>query len=163
MEPKFVELPEMKMVGLGTAFISAQSPDRNNMKKIPELWGRFMAEMPRIANKTGDACYGLVEGLPDGAAKTHPDEMFYIACTEVRQIDSLPEGMIHRVLPAGRYACFTHKGKLDGLEKTMIEIYQSWLPRSGVQLRKSPHVEVYDHRFVPGSDGSEFDILLPVR
>jgi hypothetical protein len=28
MEPKFVDLPEMKMVGLGTKFISAQCPRR---------------------------------------------------------------------------------------------------------------------------------------
>jgi predicted transcriptional regulator YdeE len=44
MQPKFIHLPEMKMVGLGTKFISAQSPDKNNMKKIPELWGQFMAQ-----------------------------------------------------------------------------------------------------------------------
>jgi AraC family transcriptional regulator len=163
MQPKFVDLPEMKMVGLGTTFISAQSPDKNNMKKIPALWGQFMSQISRIANRTGDACYGLVEGLPEGESKSHPDEMFYIACVEVKSIDSVPSGMIQRVVPAGRYASFTHNGKLDGLEQTMNYIYRSWVPKSDVKLRKAPHLELYDRRFVPGSDQSEFDILLPVQ
>jgi AraC family transcriptional regulator len=162
MQPKFVHLPEMKMVGLGTNFISIQSPDKNNMKKIPQLWGQFMSQISRIPNRAGHACYGLVEGLPESESKSHPDELFYIACAEVTQIDSIPPGMIQRVVPAGRYAAFTHKGKLDGLEQTMIYIYRTWLPKSGVQLRKAPHLELYDQRFVPGSDQSEFDILLPV-
>ena len=163
MQPKFVHLPEMKMVGLGTKFISAQSPDKNNMKTIPALWGQFISQMSRIANRTGDACYGLVEGLPEGAGKSHPDEMFYIACAEVSKIDSMPSDMIQRVVPAGKYASFTHKGKLDGLEQTMTYIYRSWLTKSGVELRKTPHLELYDQRFVPGSDKSEFNILLPIQ
>jgi AraC family transcriptional regulator len=163
MEPKFVQLPEMKMVGLGTKFISAQSPDKNNMKKIPALWGQFMSQMSYITNQTGEASYGLVEGLPEGESKSHPDEMFYIACAEVTKVDSLPPGMIQRVVPAGKYASFTHKGKLDALDQTMIFIYRTWLPKSGVKLRKAPHLELYDQRFAPGSDKSEFDILLPIQ
>ncbi len=163
MEPKLVHLPEMKVVGLGTKFISAQSPDKNNMKKIPELGGRFMSQISQIKDRAGDVYFGLVEALPPTESKSHPDEMFYIACTEVTKIDSLPPGMIQRVVPAGKYASFTHQGKLDGLERTMIYIYQSWLPKSGVKLRKAPHLELYDQRFIPGSDRSEFDILLPVQ
>jgi AraC family transcriptional regulator len=138
-------------------------PEKNNMKMIPALWGRFMQQIPGIPNKKGQACYGLVEGLPEGENKSHADEMFYVACAEVNKIDSLPPGMIQRTVPAGRYASFTHKGKLEGLEKTMMGIYRTWLPNSGVKLRKAPHVELYDQRFVPGSDASEFDILLPVQ
>jgi AraC family transcriptional regulator len=104
-----------------------------------------------------------VEGLPEDESKSHSDEMFYIACAEVKRIDSVPSGMVHRVVPAGQYAAFTHKGKLDGLEQTMTYIYRTWLPKSGVQLRKAPHVELYDERFVPGADTSAFDILLPIK
>jgi AraC family transcriptional regulator len=163
VEPKLVHLPEMKVVGLGTKFISAQSPDKNNMKNIPELWGRFMSQVSQIKDQAGDVYFGLVEALPQNEGKSHPDEMFYVACTEVTKIDSLPAGMIQRVVPAGKYASFTHQGKLDGLERTMIYIYQLWLPKSGVKLRKGPHLELYDQRFIPGSDRSEFDILLPIQ
>ncbi len=106
MGPKFVDLPEMKMVGLGTKFISAQSPDKNNMKMIPALWGRFMQQISGIPNRKGQTCYGLVEGLPEGEKKSHADEMFYVACAEVSNIDSLPPGMIDRTVPAGRHAFY---------------------------------------------------------
>jgi AraC family transcriptional regulator len=88
--------------------------------------------------------------------------MFYIAAAEVADIGLVPPGMIHRVIPAGKYALFTHIGKLEGLGQTMNSIYGQWLPTSGVLLRNAPHLELYDRRFIPGSDKSEFDILLPV-
>jgi AraC family transcriptional regulator len=89
--------------------------------------------------------------------------MFYIAATEVSEIGTLPSGMIHRTIPGGRYALFTHKGKLDGLEKTMKFIHTEWAPKKEAELRPARHLEIYDQRFNPGSDTSEFDILLPVK
>ena len=163
MQPKFIDLPEKKVVGLGTKFISILSSDKNNMKTIPALWGQFMSQLPRITNRVGGACYGLIEMLPETAGKSHKDEMFYIAAAEVADFNSVPAGMIHRTIPAGRHASFTHKGTLMGLDNTMNQIYNSWLPKSGVQLRNVPHLEFYDRRFIPDSDKSEFDILLPVR
>jgi AraC family transcriptional regulator len=162
MQPTFVDLPEMKMVGFGTRFISILSPAKNNSATIPPLWHQFMGEIDRISNRVGRASWGLVEMLPNDANKSHPDEMFYIAAAEVADLSSVPEGMLRRIVPAGRYALFTHVGSLDGLARTMIQIYSQWLPKSGVQLRNAPHLERYDSRFDPRSDKSEFDILLPV-
>lgn len=163
MQPKFVELPEMKVIGVGARFISILSPKKNNATVIPKLWDQFIKQIGQISHKTGDVSLGLVEMLPENAGKGPSDELFYIACTAVSEIDSVPPGMIRRVIPAGRYASFTHKGKLTGLEQTMNFIYRSWLPKGEVQLRDAPHLEWYDQRFNPGSDQSEFDILLPVK
>jgi AraC family transcriptional regulator len=71
--------------------------------------------------------------------------------------------MIKKVVPAGRYAVFTHKGKLDKLEHTMSYIYGSWLPKSGEELREAADLEIYDERFKFGSDDSELDIYIPVK
>jgi AraC family transcriptional regulator len=106
--------------------------------------------------------FGVVEMLPK-AARSNPDEMFYIAAIEVSEIGALPAGLISRTIPAGKYVLFTHKGKLDGLEKTMKFIHTEWLPGAQVELRQAPHLEIYDQRFNPGSDGSEFDTLIPVK
>ncbi len=162
MQPKFIELPEKKVVGLGTKFISIMSPDKNNMTVIPKLWEQVMQQKDKINNRMDNSWFGVVEQLRD-SEKSHKDEMYYIAAAEVVEIDSVPAGMISRVIPAGKYASFTHIGKLDGLGKTMNFIYGDWLPKSGVQLRHAPHLELYDRRFIPDSDKSEFDILLPVR
>ena len=162
MQPQFIQLPEIKVVGLGAKFISAMSPDKNNSDVIPKLWHQFIQRIDQIPNRKDHASLGLVERLPT-ADKSHPDALFYIAAAQVTDLDRVPTGMIHRVIPAGRYASFTHKGKLDSLPQTMKSIFVSWLPTSGVQLRPTPEIELYDERFNPGSEQSEFDILLPVQ
>jgi AraC family transcriptional regulator len=163
MQPKFIELPEKKVVGLGTKFISILSPQKNNSTVIPRLWHQFVNQEATIKRKAGGPSYGLVEMLPESAGKSNKDEMFYIACVEVTEFDSVPAGMVQRVIPAGKYAVFTHTGKLDRLEQTMKGIYITWLANSGIKLRKAPHLELYDHRFNLGADNSEFDILLAVN
>jgi AraC family transcriptional regulator len=161
MTPVIVERPEMKLVGLGTSFISILSPDRNNTAKIPPLWDEFMKRCGEIAGRMGHGAYGLVEELSEGQSR-HPQELLYIAAAEVSDLADLPDGMIGRILPAGRYAKFTHQGKLDKLAATSRFIYRTWAPGLGRPLRHSAHVEVYDDRFDPGSDESEFDILVPI-
>ena len=163
MEPRFIELPEKKVVGLGAKFISILSADKTNMAVIPQLWGQFMGRFGSIRNKKSDVCYGVVEDSPGKGSGARKDELFYIACVEVSDFGSVPQGMIHRTVPAGRYAVFTHKGVLGRLGQTMKFIYESWLPKAPVKLRDAPEVEMYDERFVPNSENSEFDILLPIR
>jgi AraC family transcriptional regulator len=163
MEPKFIETPEKKVVGLETKFISIRSPDKNNMKMIPVLWDRFMEQMDRIKNRVSHACFGLVEDVPETVARSHKDELVYVACVEVSDLDAVPPGMTTRVIPAGRHAVFVHKGKLEGLQKTMDFIYGKWISTCGLKVRNAPHIEIYDHRFCTGSDESEFDILVPVE
>jgi AraC family transcriptional regulator len=157
VQPKFIQLPEKKVVGLGTKFVSILSPGANAMNVIPPLWGNFMGQISGIKHRVGDGCLGVVEPLPTEG------EYFYIAAAEVSDFAGAPKGMLQRVIPAGRYAAFTHKGNLDHLEQTMKDIYVAWLPKSGCRRRKAPDLEIYDHRFVPGSDQSEFDILIPVE
>jgi AraC family transcriptional regulator len=161
MEPRFIELPEKKVVGLGAKFISIRSPERNNSTVIPALWDRFIKRIGAIPNKIGRGAMGLVEELP-AAERSHPDELLYIAGAEVSSFEGAPAGMVHRVIPAGRYALFTHKGKLSGLERTMNYICGQWMPSCGLRFRKEAQLEVYDERFNPGSDDSEFDILVAV-
>jgi AraC family transcriptional regulator len=132
------------------------------MVKIPQLWHELMQQIDQIKNRPNQHCIGLVEAMPKGEANSRSDELFYIAGAEVKDFEGAPKEMLQRTIPAGRYARFTHHGKLDRLEQTMNYIYGSWLPESKMPLRNAPHLELYDERFDIGSDQSEFDILLPV-
>ncbi|MGA2584846.1 MAG: GyrI-like domain-containing protein [Tepidisphaeraceae bacterium] len=157
MTPKFIELPEKKIVGLGTKFISILFPGGNSMNVIPPLWGKFMSQIGAVQHRVGQAVLGVVEPL------SAQGEFFYIAAAEVSDFSGTPKDMLQRTIPAGRYASFTHKGKLETLRDTMRGIYSDWLPKSGCRRRKAPDLEIYDHRFAIGSDQSEFDILIPVE
>jgi AraC family transcriptional regulator len=171
MQPKIITTQEKKVIGLGGNFISILSPERNNFVLIPKLWDKFTKRCGEIRNKTG-SILGVCECI-EGRTKAndknktnitnHPDDCFYLACAEVTSFDGTPEGMMEKTVPAGRYAVFTHKGKLDKLEFTMSYIYGSWLPRSGEELREAPDLEIYDKRFNADSDNSEIDIYIPIK
>jgi len=163
MQPKTITMREKKVVGVAGRFISILSPDKNNDVVIPRLWDEFIQREGRIVHRSGAVNIGLCQAIPDDQPK-HPEECLYVACTEVTAFDSVPEGMSAHVIPAGRYAVFTHKGKLDqSLEHTYNYIYGSWLPRSGEELRDAPDLELYDERFKFGSDDSEVDIYIPIK
>jgi hypothetical protein len=63
MQPKFIELPEKKVVGLGTKFISILSSDKNNSGPLPALWQNFIKQPDKIPHKT-NIYFGVVETPP---------------------------------------------------------------------------------------------------
>ena len=77
MKPKTITLPEIKVVGLGTKFISILSPDKNNAKVIPPLWHELIQRQATIPHRT-KISFGLVEMLAP-CETSRKDELFYIA------------------------------------------------------------------------------------
>lgn len=163
MQPIFKKLPEFKVMGLGVNFISILSPEKNNHLVIPKLWDVFLSRKQEIVHRVHAADFGICMPLSNELQKSHPDECFYLACAEVNDVNNVPTGMITKTVPPGEYAIFTHKGPLNKLDHTMNYIYGAWLPKSGRKLREAPDLELYDERFNPESDHSEFDIYIPVN
>lgn len=161
MTPVFTKLSEFKVVGLSDKFVSILSPEKNNHIVIPALWDKYLPRRSEILNAKASVDFGVC--LPvDTQNKNHPDECLYMACAEVSDFDQIPSGMVKKQIPAGEYAVFTHKGKLDKLDHTMNYIYGAWLPKSGRKLREAPDLELYDQRFNTESESSEFDIYIPI-
>lgn len=163
MQPKFVTIQEKKVIGMVTNFISVLSLEKNNHIVIPQLWDRYIPRSSEIKNRKNSINLGLCERICDPFQTNHPDECLYVAGTEVTDFNFVPEGMVKKTIPGGRYAVFTHKGKLDNLEHTLNYIFGSWLPKSSEELRDAPDLEIYDERFKLGSDISELDIYIPVK
>lgn len=163
MQPVFKTIDAMNIIGVSAHFISILSPEKNNHVLLPKLWDGYMQRADEIKGRLSPVDIGLCEAIVSPAIKRHPDESFYMAGTQVDQMNDIPHGMTAKTVPAGRYAVFTHKGKLDKLEHTMNYIFASWLPKSGEELRDAPELEIYDERFKYGSDDSELDIYIPVK
>ena len=159
MEPKFSYFSEKIVIGLEAKFISPLSPQANSLQVIPRLWDTFNRRMKEIPEIVGNTCYGLIE---EPINKKPSDEISYLACVEATFADVIPSGMQTQILPAGHYAVFTHKGSLENLPQTYRHIYSEWSPTFQGQLRKGPHLEVYDDRFKPESSSSEMDICVPI-
>lgn len=162
MEPVFKKLDEMKMVGCAGKFISVLSPEKDNMVVIPALWQKYMPRRHEIKNSVSPRDIGICYEVPKELS-TRPDECMYMTAAEVASFDNIPEGMEAFTVPAGEYAVFTHKGKLDTFEFTMNYIYGSWLPKSGKKLRHAPDLEIYDGRFKLNDDASELDVYIPIE
>jgi AraC family transcriptional regulator len=163
MQPVIKHVDEKKVVGMGASFISVLSPEANNQKVIGELWGQYNPRGPEIKARLSWADIGVITCLGGESEKSHPNEMFYVAGTEVKSTEEIPAGMVALTIPAGTYAVFTHKGKIQKIDMTMKYIYGSWLPKSGKKLREAPELEIYDQRFKHDSDDSELDIYIPIQ
>lgn len=159
MQPKFETKPAMTVIGMCYRGKNEAGPGYNH--QIADMWGEFMSRYEEIENLTERCSYGVCFSTFEGAAE---GEFEYVACYAVEPGTKVPDGMVMRQVPEHKYAVFTHKGKLDNLGATYAYIYETWLPQSGVELHEDMFdMDLYDQRFIPDSDESEFDILVAVK
>ncbi len=165
MQPEIIELEAFDVIGLSSRFISILGEQPNNFEVIPALWDQFNDLRHQLDHIKPGISIGLC--LCEEIENQRQDEMVYLAGAIL--IDSsiseeaLAHNLKHKHIDAHQYAKFTHIGSLNKLRHTMHYIYHAWLPKSGYILGASPEIEWYDHRFMPDSDESAFDILIPIR
>lgn len=161
MQPKFVNESEKKIVGLGANFVSPTTEDKSGYTVVRQLWQNYGARANEIRERKGHGI-GLVESLPE-SKKSQVEEYWYLAGSEVENFNSVPDGMVTRIAPPGRYAVFTHKGTPAKLEHTLRYIFGSWLPKSGEELRDAPTLTCRHENYNPNSEDSMTDIYVPVK
>jgi predicted transcriptional regulator YdeE len=148
METK--EKDEFKVVGL-----DCRTSVQECGKVLPALWQDFMKRADEVKNKKDDKVhYGMCFAKKDCNFR-------YIACSEVSEFEKIPKGMKKEIIPAQKYAVFTHKGKIDKLGETYSKIMEE-VKESGLKQDKI-WFELYDNRYIPDSDKSEFDIWVSVK
>ncbi|MCU6710169.1 GyrI-like domain-containing protein [Paenibacillus sp. J5C_2022] len=150
MEAKIVEKEAFTVVGLSWDSTCGAGD-------IPALWQRFLPREYEIEGKLQpEVSYGIcIPGDNDM-------EFTYVAGYESPG-ESVPEGMEKMLVPAQRYAVFTHKGNIGKLSETYELIYSKWLKLQGLELVRGIDFERYDERFTsPHDDNSEVDIYIPI-
>ncbi len=133
MQPEIRTRPEVKVIFVrGTGKYS---------KTASETWPAIcrFAFSHRLVGRDAEFI-GISHDDPNITAE---DKLRYDACITVDQ-EVKPEGEIGcKTLAGGTYAVFLHQGPYENLHKTYREIYASWLPSSGKQLRDVPCFEIY--------------------
>ena len=162
MEPTYTEITAKTVVGLGANFIPILSEQGNAGEVIGPLWDRFMNRIGEVPGAVAGTTYGVMTLILDKNSMIHQHELRYIAGVEVAPGSAIPDGMEQVEIHAGRYAVFTHRGLILNMPETVRFIDSHWVPRSGKKIRKAPHFEVYDSRFVHDSAESELDIYIPL-
>jgi len=105
-------------------------------------------------------------GIPyDDPETVDPDAFRFDICGELT--GSLGEndfGVMEKVIPGGRVAVVRHLGSYDTIGATVREMYSSWLPRSGEELRDFPRFFEYVSRMPQVKEHEQVtDVYLPLK
>lgn len=160
LSPEIIYEPARTVAGLITRFISAMSPQSNNLETIPALWERFLPHCQNLPLAEPGLSLGVITCAE---ASGESGELIYLAGVPVCADSPLPAELTVKQLPGGLYARFTHSGTLSEIGETMRRIYVEWLPDSGYLLDERPELEFYDQRFRPDLGQTLFDVLIPIR
>lgn len=162
MTPQIITLPAFTLIGFEARFISAMSPDTNNLQVIPPLWHALTTRRSEITGAIATCSYGACRCLPPNE-RTRGDELLYLAGAPVASNAPVPPGMSRWSIPPLIYAQFTHRGPISGLSNTINFAWGTWLPQSPFAPADGPELERYDERFRDGGADSELDYLLPIQ
>ena len=125
--------------------------------QIPPIVCEYFKKRAGVKNIVSDLEYGVNVGQADG-------KFTYTFGQEVSKVEDIPEGMVATEVEPADYAVITHKGSLKSLGDSYNYIFASWLPQSGCECVKKPHVEVYGKDF-KGADNEEsvMEIWFPIK
>lgn len=160
IQPVIRQIKEVMLIGIRYK----NTLDKN---RSLEMWNVFNARAKEIKNcVAGIRGYGVCEvdldfDLNKFSEKT---EFNQFIGAEVCSFNEIPQDMVAKTLVGGKYAVFTHKGKMDTLRMTYEYIWGTWVLCSGFEIDQRDDFEFYDERFL-GLDNelSEFDICIPVK
>lgn len=149
MDGKILNIEGFKAIGI--TYIG-----KNENGEIPSLWDVFNSRFREIKGVSAPMlCYGICEDEGDSECS-----MVYTASTQVDSFENVPEGMVTKVVPSGKYLVYTYTGALKYLGQFYCRIFSEWLPASGHEIDSRPQLELYDDRFM---SSGEFDIYIPVK
>lgn len=159
LKPRIVDLDEILVAG-----IRGQTSTGNNI--LPGLWLALTECCTPVRGSRTARRIGICES--DRAAVQVSKEGS-VAFSEFVGIEvdgacPLPDGMVKKTIPGGRYAVFTHSGTIASLLKTYDYIWGSWILFTKETLDEREDFEVYDGRFLGADDPlSQIDIYIPIR
>lgn len=154
-QPTIVEKARILAIGLSSY------ATHENAHDIPLLWDHFVPQMNAIPNHINPTISFGISCFPQNFSEHR--KWTYTAAVEVSSLEDIPFTMSGLVLPAHRYAVFTHRGPINKLPKFCSTIYRDWLPASPWQAAQPYAFELYDERFTPDNEeSSEVDLYIPI-
>jgi AraC family transcriptional regulator len=139
LQPSIVQIDDVMLIG-----IRGKSSLKKN--RLPSLWKELDARIDDIPNKIEMIRgYGICEADPDFDLSEFNEstESGHFIGVAVTSLEKIPRDMYSKILPGGKYAVFTHKGKLSTLELTYQYIWGTWVLCSGCEIDTRDDFEFY--------------------
>lgn len=156
VQPQIKEIDSIYVAGIrGT----------EKMENIVALWKQFAEKQNDIPNRRlSGRTFGICEYQKNADTANYDMQLTEVIGAEVVNCDNLPAGIIGKTIPAGKYAVFTHKGKLTDVLKTYQYIWGTWALLTNETIDNRDDFELYDERFTGRENlDSEIDIYIPVK
>jgi len=161
VKSEIIQLPALHLLGLSVRFIAPGSQGANHLDVIPKLYERFCLILHTLPLQQDKYIYGASRRPADMKLRP-PDELEYLAAINVGPGMDPKTPLELWSIPAGTYACFTHRGPVTKIRETIHYAYGTWLPRSSYVPTGGPNLDRQDERFGYGGNDCEFDFLIPV-
>jgi len=110
----------------------------------------------------GARTFGIIYDDPD---HTEPENFRFDVCGELTApLEKNDFGIVEKSIPGGRVAVQRHLGSYESIGDVVREMYRSWLPSSGEEVRDYPRFFEYVKRMPEVSEHEQVtDIYLPLR
>ena len=149
LTPTYKSLPLFRLAGIRRWHTFATAPET-----IPPQWNEFNA-LPLPGHAEAPVSYGAT------CQMDMPNQRFeYLSGYEVLDFDNLPADIGRMIVPAAEYAVFALDTVKD-IPPFWQQLFQAWLPSSGVKPASTPNFERYDERFDPNTHGP-LEIWFPI-
>lgn len=147
MKPEIICKDGILLIGK-TKFISG--PEDKKYDQLLETRKELIEDVAMIPNRINKKqYYAAYDYLPEDMEKDDDDISYtYYYCVEVSDTNIVPEGMIKKEIPQGKYAVFNYDNTNNTLNGETLEsdVYDFidgvWLPDSGFELSDQPDYEV---------------------
>lgn len=154
MQPEIVERPEIKAIGIAGQYSQEDLG-------YPKLWLAFRPYAEAVvAGRVGGHFFGIHEQYQE---TNEGVEFTYVCAMEVEDFDSVPEGMVTRIIPAQLYAVFTHDDDVSTIPETMKYVWGSWLPKSRYEYMERPDFELFPKTQDPDGQHRPIFLYVPIR
>ena len=149
---------EKIICGISVDIFSIMIPNQYDPKAIPTAWQKFWSTFPKESLPGDSKAYGVSFPI-----ETEPGKLHYVAGVEVSKDFAAPAGFELCVIPAGNYLHFEHSGNISNLAPSYGEAYGVEFPKTALQMRPAPHLELYNSDLNPMADEYRMGILIPVN
>ena len=156
MQVDIVEFPITRVAAL---------EHRGAVHEVPSTVHAFIAWRQASGISAVERCksFGVAHNNPD----TAPQDFHFDVCGELlvgERVRPNPQGVVEKIIPAGRCARVRHLGPRDRLGETIYPLYRDWLPASGESPRDFPlffHYVTVKLGYDPEHDIT--DVYLPLK
>jgi predicted transcriptional regulator YdeE len=148
-----VEKPALLVIGIDCRTSNAPEAGPHD---IPKLWGRFYNEgiISQIPNKVSNEVIALYCDY----AGDHTQPYSVVIGCYVSSLDTIPEGMVAKTIPASSYAVFRAIGEYPS---SLIETWGNIWKQPDLQRTYTGDFELYGDKFGTGSP-KEVEVYIAI-